>query len=220
MLPVRVFFEKKDMARYISHLDLQRAVRRAVERSGLTVRQTEGFNPHPKMVFSMPLSMYQESLCEFVDMEMDGAGYDEIAARLAAAFPPGLRVTAAAAPVFPVKRIKYAVYRIGIVTSLAAAEAERALAGPMPVEKRGKSGVRTLDIRPLIRDCAVAQTEDGLARAATGAAAGELSQPVVHRRVPRSGGGGRPRAAQEIPAGRRRRVLLIEKTCAKRRTVL
>ena len=58
MLPVRVFFEKKDMARYISHLDLQRAVRRAVERSGLTVRQTEGFNPHPKMVFSMPLSMY------------------------------------------------------------------------------------------------------------------------------------------------------------------
>lgn len=109
----------------------------------------------------MPLSMYQESLCEFVDMEMDGAGYDEIAARLAAAFPPGLRVTAAAAPVFPVKRIKYAVYRIGIVTSLAAAEAERALAGPMPVEKRGKSGVRTLDIRPLIRDCAVAQTEDG-----------------------------------------------------------
>ena len=97
MLPVRVFFEKKDMARYISHLDLQRAVRRAVERSGLTVRQTEGFNPHPKMVFSMPLSMYQESLCEFVDMEMDGAGYDEIAARLAAAFPPGLRVTAAAA---------------------------------------------------------------------------------------------------------------------------
>ena len=165
MLPVRVFFEKKDMARYISHLDLQRAVRRAVERSGLTVRQTEGFNPHPKMVFSMPLSMYQESLCEFVDMEMD--------ARLAAAFPPGLRVTAAAAPVFPVKRIKYAVYRIGIVTSLAAAEAERALAGPMPVEKRGKSGVRTLDIRPLIRDCAVAQTEDGLALDATVDASGE-----------------------------------------------
>ena len=214
MLPVRVFFEKKDMARYISHLDLQRAVRRAVERSGLTVRQTEGFNPHPKMVFSMPLSMYQESLCEFVDMEMDGAGYDEIAARLAAAFPPGLRVTAAAAPVFLVKRIKYAVYRIGIVTSLAAAEAERALAGPMPVEKRGKSGVRTLDIRPLIRDCAVAQTGDG------GRLGRELSQPVVHRRVPRFGGGGRPRAAQEIPAGRRRRVLLIEKTCAKRRTVL
>ena len=31
----------------------------------------------------------------------------------------------------------------------------------MPVEKRGKSGVRTLDIRPLIRDCAVAQTGTG-----------------------------------------------------------
>ena len=82
-------------------------------------------------------------------------------------------MTAAAAPVFLVKRIKYAVYRIGIVTSLAAAEAERALAGPMPVEKRGKSGVRTLDIRPLIRDCAVAQTGDGLALDATVDASGE-----------------------------------------------
>lgn len=174
MLPVRVFFEKKDMARYISHLDLQRrrcsrAVVRTTDRSGRPRASTRT----PKMVFSMPLSMYQESLASSSIWRWTAPGYDEIAARLAAAFPPGLRVTAAAAPVFPVKRIKYAVYRIGIVTSLAAAEAERALAGPMPVEKRGKSGVRTLDIRPLIRDCAVAQTEDGLALDATVDASGE-----------------------------------------------
>ena len=45
--------------------------------------------------------------------------------------------------------------------------------GRCPVEKRGKSGVRTLDIRPLIRDCAVAQTGDGLALDATVDASGE-----------------------------------------------
>lgn len=162
MLPVRVFFEKTGLARYISHLDLQRAVRRAVERSGLSVRQTEGFNPHPKMVFSMPLSLYQESVCEFVDMQIGGADYAEITARLAAAFPPGLRVTSASEPVFPIKRIKYAAYRIGMVTKCTSDEAASLLSGPMPVEKRGKAGVRTLDIRPLIRDCAVAQTADGL----------------------------------------------------------
>ena len=173
MLPVRVFFEKTGLAQYISHLDLQRAVRRAVERSGLSVRQTEGFNPHPKMVFSMPLSLYQESVCEFVDMQIGGADYAEITARLAAAFPPGLRVTSASEPVFPIKRIKYAAYRIGMVTARTAAEVTAALSGPMPVEKRGKSGVRTLDIRPLIRDCSVAQTADGLTLEATVDASGE-----------------------------------------------
>lgn len=82
-------------------------------------------------------------------------------------------MTAAAAPVFPVKRIKYAVYRIGIVTSLAAAEAERRLPDRCPWKSAANRGVRTLDIRPLIRDCAVAQTEDGLALDATVDASGE-----------------------------------------------
>ena len=60
-----------------------------------------------------------------------------------------------------------------MVTARTAAEVTAALSGPMPVEKRGKSGVRTLDIRPLIRDCSVAQTADGLTLEATVDASGE-----------------------------------------------
>ena len=105
MLPVRVFFSKTGLARYISHLDMQRAVRRALERSGLEIGRTEGFNPHPKMVFSMPLSMYQESLCEFLDISVGGdVSYDGITERLAAVFPPGFEVLRAAAPVIAAKR--------------------------------------------------------------------------------------------------------------------
>lgn len=156
MLPVRVFFSKTGLARYISHLDMQRAVRRALERSGLEIGRTEGFNPHPKMVFSMPLSMYQESLCEFLDISVGGdVSYDGITERLAAVFPPGFEVLRAAAPVMAAKSIKYAAYRIIMDTDMSAAEARKILSGPMPVEKRGKGGTKIVDIAPMIKSASV-----------------------------------------------------------------
>jgi radical SAM-linked protein len=42
----RILFSKTDAARYISHLDLMRTFQRAFQRAGITVRHTEGFNPH------------------------------------------------------------------------------------------------------------------------------------------------------------------------------
>ena len=128
----------------------------ALERSGLEIGRTEGFNPHPKMVFSMPLSMYQESLCEFLDISVGGdVSYDGITERLAAVFPPGFEVLRAAAPVKAAKSIKYAAYRIIMDTDMSAAEARKILSGPMPVEKRGKGGTKIADIAPMIKSASV-----------------------------------------------------------------
>ena len=43
---IRVFFEKRDRAKYISHLDLTRCMTRAFARTDIPVWFTEGFNPH------------------------------------------------------------------------------------------------------------------------------------------------------------------------------
>ena len=43
---IRVRFAKKDLMRFISHLDLMRLFQRASRRAGLPVAVTEGFNPH------------------------------------------------------------------------------------------------------------------------------------------------------------------------------
>ena len=61
---VRIWFKKMGMSRYVSHLDLMRAMTRAIRRANLPLWYTEGFNPHPYMTFALPLSLGMESLCE------------------------------------------------------------------------------------------------------------------------------------------------------------
>lgn len=48
---VRLFFTKLDRAKYISHLDMNRCMSRALKRSGLPVWYTGGFNPHMYLTF-------------------------------------------------------------------------------------------------------------------------------------------------------------------------
>ena len=62
MTTIRVWFTKTGEASYISLLDLQRVMQRALKRSGLPVWYTLGFNPHIYMTFAAPLSLGQESL--------------------------------------------------------------------------------------------------------------------------------------------------------------
>jgi radical SAM-linked protein len=64
-------FEKKDAAKFISHLDLQRAFSRAIRRSGLPVALTKGFNPHYAVSFASALALGIESECECVEMAME-----------------------------------------------------------------------------------------------------------------------------------------------------
>ena len=45
MITVRISFEKKNEASYISLLDLQRVMQRVLKRSGLPVWHTLGFKP-------------------------------------------------------------------------------------------------------------------------------------------------------------------------------
>ena len=68
---VRLRFRKTGDLQYISHLDLQRVMSRVLIRSGVPIWFTQGFNPHPKMVFGMPLSVGAQSECEYLDVKID-----------------------------------------------------------------------------------------------------------------------------------------------------
>ena len=67
MKTIRVLFHKTGRAIYISHLDLTRAMGRALARTQLPVWYTEGFHPHLYMTFALPLSLGVEGLCETMD---------------------------------------------------------------------------------------------------------------------------------------------------------
>ena len=93
MREVRLRFSKQDRLKYISHLDINRAMCRAFKRAEIPLWYTEGFNPHPYMSFSLPLSLGVESLCESVDIRIVGSiTNDEIKNRMNSVLPEGLKV--------------------------------------------------------------------------------------------------------------------------------
>ena len=99
MKPMRLFYEKTDTAKYISHLDINRCMQRAMKRAGIPLWFTEGFNPHAYLTFPLPLALGYESVYECVDFRLvEEMSEEEIVSRLNGVFPMGLRAVSAAAP--------------------------------------------------------------------------------------------------------------------------
>ncbi len=145
MRSIRIFFEKKNMAKYISHLDLMRCFSRAVKRARLNIWYTEGFNPHAFMTFSLPLSLGTESFCESVDIRMlDETPLDEIKDRLNETLPPDIRITKVAEPVHKADEIAFAEFEIRLNTDnpekVKASVEEKISADEIIVEKKAKQG--------------------------------------------------------------------------------
>ena len=66
---------------------------RALKRAQIPLWYTEGFNPHPYMSFSLPLSLGVESLCESVDLRIIGdVTNDEIKNRLNNVLPQDIKI--------------------------------------------------------------------------------------------------------------------------------
>ncbi len=81
------------MAKYISHLDLLRCFTRAIMRSGLPVEYSQGFNPHQKITFALPLPVGVTSECEFVDISfVQEVDDNEILTKLNLNLPPDIRI--------------------------------------------------------------------------------------------------------------------------------
>ena len=149
-------FSKTGRAKYVSHLDLVRAMTRAVRRADIPLWYTEGFNRHPYLTFASPLSLGYEGLRETMDIRMaDDFPYDELAMRLNAVLPEGLEVIFAADVVAKAGDLAAAEYRLTI--HLPAEVIRDALSsGELPVEKRTKKKtMKTIDILPYFKDAVI-----------------------------------------------------------------
>ena len=88
---VEIRFEKRPEIRFVSHLDIARAFERTIRRARIAVRLTQGFNPHPRIIFPVPIEVGAVSLDDVAEMEMAEEMHpSEISARLDRHFPPGL----------------------------------------------------------------------------------------------------------------------------------
>ena len=81
-------------AAYLSHLDMQRTLQRALRRADMPLLYSQGFNPHPLMAFAGALATGAESQREWFDVRLDGEiSPADFEARLNAVLPEGMAVS-------------------------------------------------------------------------------------------------------------------------------
>lgn len=167
MQKVRIYFTKTGRAKYISHLDLMRTFMRAIKRSGVKIKYTEGFNPHPHMVFGNPLSLGYESVAELCEVKLvENVALEDVKNAINDQMPEGIEIR----DVLPIKKdlkqIGYCRYQITIEDKRAFDEndvktvKELFSGDKLEIVKKSKSSEKTMDILPLIAefDC---ELDDG-----------------------------------------------------------
>ncbi|MBQ2846770.1 MAG: DUF2344 domain-containing protein [Clostridia bacterium] len=168
MKSVRLWFKKDGLAVYISHLDMNRCMTRAVRRADIPLWYTEGFNPHPYMTFLMPLPLGQAGMREPLDIRIEGEmTFAEIKNRLNSVMPEGIEIVDVAKPENKPNEIAAAEYEIDVwfenadVAESFASGAEKIIAGGvLNAEKRSKKGIKTVNLCELVRTFEISSEEN------------------------------------------------------------
>lgn len=182
MREVRLLFSKTGRCKYISHLDINRCMSRALTRAHIPLWYTEGFNLHPYMCFSLPLPLGVESMCESLDIRITGdISNEEIRAKLNDTLPDGIKILDVYEDFRNCKEIAYSDY----VFKYEFKDNEQALkkleevleSDTITAKKKGKQGrrkiLKEINIKPLIDKYNISIREDNVilnARLAAGQA--------------------------------------------------
>lgn len=173
-MKARIKFSKTGSMKYVGHLDIMRYFQKAIRRSGLPIRYSEGFNPHQIMSFAAPLGVGITSEGEYLDIELkDAVPGREALSRLQATMVEGMEI----------KQFKYLPEKTpNAMSSLAAAsyilsykhpeqfsyslsellDAKKRFfddADEILIVKKTKKGERELDLKPLVFSFSIAEKQ-------------------------------------------------------------
>lgn len=89
-------FKKQGKIRFISHLDLQKVFLRLFRIIDVKPKYSNGFNPHPKLSFALPLSLGFASEAEYLELETESEAsfnIEDVKSRLLEYLPDGLTIS-------------------------------------------------------------------------------------------------------------------------------
>jgi radical SAM-linked protein len=156
---LRLRYAKRGRLRFTSTRDFQRALERALRRTGVPMAYSQGFNPHPRISYTNAAPTGTASEAEYVELAVTQVlDPDAVRRALDAALPPGLDVV----EVVEVRtgdfadRLEASVWRLELPEVeegvLEAAVAALLAADAVEVQRLTKSGMRTFDARgPVLR---------------------------------------------------------------------
>lgn len=186
---IRACFCRGEELKFLSHLELMRTFIRAIRRASILVEHTGGFNPQPRITFALPLQVGVTAEAEYFDLilqqPMDGALFSRL---LNAKLPPGVKVMTTStveksAPAL-MTLVEAALYRVEFFDNtfiapveegalseeafgkvfeeaLKKAVSELLLLQELVTKRKGKKGVKEINIRPFIIDLYVAEFDGG-----------------------------------------------------------
>ena len=158
-----VTFEKAFRLRMIGHLDLMRAMQRALRRSDLPIRYSQGFNPHILLTFAAPLSLGHTGLREVMEVPVEGeCNPDFFKARLQRALPPEIQLVSVRAvddthksPMALLYAARYRADLEEVPDALRTALPAFLAQGEITAVKKTKTGEKTVDLKPMIHECSL-----------------------------------------------------------------
>ena len=91
---IRVEYRVRPDLKFLANLDMLRLLERSLRRAGIPYKLSQGFNPHPRLSVGtvLPVGVWGER--EYFDLELATMPEPEFMARMNAALPPGITVTA------------------------------------------------------------------------------------------------------------------------------
>lgn len=158
----RITFAKRGALSFISHLDFNHSFIRILKRAGLPLKYSEGFNPRPKIVFGLPLSVGMVGENEIVDVGLtEELSCEDVKQKLASSVPDDMEIKDVCIPEQKVKHIELAEYTVTFPDFEADTDKiTEVLKNPPQVLKHTKSGDKMTDIGHMIVK-AEAKNENG-----------------------------------------------------------
>lgn len=170
---VRIKYTRTGRLRFLSHLDLMTAIIRAFRRTDIPVAYSEGFTSHPKISFGPALPVGTESESEYLDVELQyKIGLDKILSELNAQFPLGIKAIDARYLLFKTESLSAAIsgfsYIVTIQPDIACNISKEIIDEFLQkkgiiVKRKTESGEKEIDIRPYIKELAIASTKPEMA---------------------------------------------------------
>jgi radical SAM-linked protein len=173
MQRLRISFRRGEELKFISHLDLIRLWQRALNRAGIALAYSEGFNPHPRLSLAAPLALGVTSEAELMDIVLiKFISPHTFTAAVGHQLPPGIAIlqtynTPLTMPSMQ-SQVRFAEYTVGLATTKTRPEIEAAIddlleKDSLPWQHQRDTGPHKYDLRALIEDIRPSDWREGYA---------------------------------------------------------
>ncbi|WP_054742389.1 TIGR03936 family radical SAM-associated protein [Cellulosilyticum ruminicola] len=167
---IRLKFRKTGPVKFVGHLDTMRLFQRAVKVASVPVAYSQGFSPHSLVYFALPLGVGVQSTGDYMEI-VTATDIDPTIVKdnLNAVLVEGVRIEDAFkvgdksdSLMSLVQAADYDV-RIAKTEGVTLQLIERKLqAEELIVMKKGKAGIRPLDLKPMLLECNVSEEPDSI----------------------------------------------------------